>query len=787
MNRVSTFNLALMKDEDLEKLNNDLNLSLSLEELRTIKNYYKKEKRPATDVELFTFSQVWSEHCFHKTFKAKIIFNNKEIIDGLFKSFIYKATKELNKKWCLKVFEDNAGIIDFDGNYAIAVKVETHNHPTAIDPFNGANTGVGGVYRDILGVGARPIATMDYLFFGPLNLSPSELPSNIIHPKIMLKKVVAGIADYGNKVGVPTVNGSVHFHKGYIRNPLVFVGSVGILPFKRYIRNPKPKDKIILVGGKTGRDGIQGASFASLSLSSSNEERYYSAVQLGNPVEEKKIIEAVIRARDYGKNPLYSLITDLGGGGLAVALCESLKDLGGFVDLSQVPLKHKNMEPWEIWISESQERMLLVVPPENVKKILEIFEEESEATVIGEVGNDRILKVYYGEENVGKIDLQFLFNNYPQITMEAYYKAEKYESDEKYNLEKDDYSEDLLRLLSDPNIASKEWIIRQYDHEVGARTIIKPLQGINQEGPGDACVIKPLYDSWKGIVISHGGNPYYSYDPYKMALSAIDEAIRNNIAVGGRRIALLDNFSWGDPRKPEELGKLVMACKGCYEGAIGYDAPFVSGKDSLYNEYIENGKSYSIPPTLVITAIGIIPDVRKSVTMDFKRSGSYIYILGYTYDEMGGSLYYEIQGIKNPNIPTPNIKMAKSIFERVTRAIDRGLIRACHDCSEGGLAVAIAEMCIGGYLGAEIYLNKVPTNLKKNHKILFSESNSRFIVEVAQGYEKEFEHIMQGIPYAKIGFVRSDKNLIIKGINNETIVNVSLNEIIKAWKEPLSF
>ena len=786
MNKVKTFNIARMNEKELEKLNNELNLSLSLEELKKIKEYYLKEKRLATDVELFTFSQVWSEHCFHKTFKAKIIFNDKEEINGLFETFIYKATKKLNKKWCLKVFEDNAGIIDFNGDYAIAVKVETHNHPTAIDPFNGANTGVGGVYRDILGVGARPIATMDYLFFGPLDLSYDEIPSNVIHPKIMLKKVVAGIADYGNKVGVPTVNGSVHFHKGYIRNPLVFVGAVGILPFKRYIRDPKPKDKIVIVGGKTGRDGIQGASFASLSLSSFSEERYYSAVQLGNPVEEKKIIEAVIRARDYGKFPLYSLITDLGGGGLAVAACESLKNLGGFIDLSLIPLKHKNMDPWEIWISESQERMLLIVPPENVEKLIEIFEEEgSEATVIGEVGSDNILRVNYEKENVAKIDLNFLFKEIPIPVMKAYYIPEKYER--QYKLEKDDYSEDLLKLLSNYNIASKEWIIRQYDHEVGARTIIKPLHGINQDGPGDACVIKPLYDSWEGIVISHGGNPYYSYDPYKMALSAIDEAIRNNVAVGGRRLALLDNFSWGDPRKPEELGKLVMACKGCYDGAIGYETPFVSGKDSLYNEYIENGKSYSIPPTLVITAIGIIPDVRKSVTMDFKRSGNYIYILGYTQDEMGGSLYYEMNGIKDTNVPVPNIKLAKSIFDKLTKAIDRGLVKSCHDCSEGGLAVALAEMCIGGYLGAEIDLNKVPTNLKKDYKILFSESNSRFIVEVAQGYEKEFEHIIKGIPYSKIGVVTSDKFLIIKGLNNKNIIELSLNDIIKAWKEPLSF
>jgi phosphoribosylformylglycinamidine synthase len=784
--RIKSYPIHKFTNKDLIKLNEELSLALSLEELLAIRSYYQKEGRSATDVELYTFSQVWSEHCFHKTFKAKIKFGDEEI-EGLFKTFIERATRELNKDWCLRVFEDNAGIIEFDDEFAIAVKVETHNHPTALDPFSGAHTGVGGVYRDIIGVGARPIATMDYLFFAYPNLSYNDLPYDAYHPKVMLKKVVAGIADYGNKVGVPTVNGCIQFNNAYLRNPLVFAGSVGLLPKNKYIRTPKPGHNIILLGGKTGRDGIKGASFASLSLTKAAESKFYAAVQIGNPIEEKKIIEAIIKARDHEKGPLYSLVTDLGGGGLAVAVCESFKDLGADIFLEKISLKHLDMDPWEIWISESQERMLLCVPEENLEEIFEIFEEEGcEASIIGEVNSSKKVSIKYKGEYAGEISLDFLFKEYPRLTLKASSRIFKRPEPPNDSIiaNMNNYNDVLLNLLSDPNVSSKEWVIRQYDHEVGARTIIKPLQGVNLDAPGDAAVIKPLYNSWKGIVISNGGNPNYSIDPYRMALSAIDEAIRNNVACGGRRIALLDNFCWGNPMIEEELGKLVLACKACYEGAKSFDTPYISGKDSLYNEFFDGKVRHEIPPTLMITAVGVIPDVRKSVTMDFKRSGNYVYIIGFTSDELGGSLLYRKYNIEGGEVPNVNPERAKTIYEKITRAIDRGLIRSCHDCSDGGLAVAIAEMCIGGNCGVEINLDKVPTHLNKPYKILFSESNSRFIVEVAQGYEKEFEFSIRGIPFEKIGYVTSDKTLIFKSGNNE-VINLDLDEVIRAFKTSL--
>ncbi|MEM2630300.1 MAG: phosphoribosylformylglycinamidine synthase subunit PurL [Candidatus Bathyarchaeia archaeon] len=788
--------MKLMKVEEIKILNagnaelleisKKYMLSLSLDEMKAIQKYFKRKKRNPTDVELNTIAQTWSEHCYHKTFKGTIIFNGKRI-NGLLKSYIIKVTKKLNKPWCLVVFSDNAGIVKFNEEYSIAFKVETHNHPTALDPYGGAGTGTGGVFRDIMGVSAKPILSTNVLFFGPLDYPYEKLPKGVMHPKRLMKGAVAGIRDYGNKMGVPTANGAIGFDEGYLCNPLVYAGCVGILPTKKYIKNPKPGDLILLVGGKTGRDGIHGVTFASLELTSESEQVAIGAVQIGNPIVEKKVLDALIKARDKEKKPLYSAVTDCGGGGLSSAIGEMGKNLGAIVDLDKVPLKYAGLAPWEIWISESQERMILAVPKRNLKKILNVFnEEECEATVIGEFTNNRKLILRFNGEIVGELDMNFLHKGIPKIKRVA--KWEKTIYPEPKIKEKKDFTEDLKMILSDPNVASKEWVIRQYDHEVQAHTIIKPLCGVG-EGPSDACVLKPLENSWRGIVVSNGVNPRYSIDPYNMALSVIDEAIRNNVCCGGRRIALLDNFSWGNPEKEDRLGQLVYAVKGCYDGALGFETPFISGKDSLYNEYTsETGESFSIPPTLLISAIGIIPDVRKAVTMDVKEAGNYIYIIGETKDELGGSYYYKLYGSKGGFVPTVNPKKAKKAYESLLKAIDKGLIKACHDCSEGGLAVAAAEMAFAGDLGMEIQLKNVPAiNLNRDDKILFSESNSRILVEVPESKEKEFKKIMQGNTYAKIGKITKTRDFIIYGLNGNPVIEDKINSLRNAWKKPLSW
>lgn len=781
MTAVEYIRLRSADEKKLIEISQKYMLSLSLEEMKAIQNYFQTLGRDPTDVELNTIAQTWSEHCYHKTFKG-MVETPSGIIDGLLKTFIFKATETLSKPWCLVVFKDNAGLIAFNEEWAIAVKVETHNHPTALDPYGGAGTGTGGVFRDVMGVGAKPILSTDVLCFGPLDYPYDKLPPGIMHPRRLMRGAIAGIRDYGNKMGIPTACGAICFDEGYLCNPLVYAGCVGIIPTNKYVRNPKPGDLIVLAGGRTGRDGLRGVTFASMELTPESEQISAVSVQIGNPIEEKRLLEAILKARDKYDKPLYSAITDCGGGGLSSAVGEMSKELGANVELANVPLKYSGLRPWEIWLSESQERMVLAVPRSNIEELLEIFKDENcEATVIGEFTSTGRLCVKYHGEPVCDLDLNFLFEGIPRIKRRALWTQSLEEEID--TPQPEDLMGILKEILKSPNVASKEWVIRQYDHEVQARMIVKPLVGINQDGPSDACVIKPLKDSWRGIVISCGINPKYSINPYKMALSAIDEAIRNNTAVGGRRIALLDNFSWGNPEREEILGALVEAVKGCYDGALGFDTPFISGKDSLYNEYrFPDGRYLSIPGTLLITAVGIIPDVRNAVTMDFKEPGDPIYILGLTKNELGGSHYYTVLGLRGGVIPSVDVKKAKFIMDRLVEAIDSGYVRACHDCSEGGLAVALAESSFSGGLGVEIWLSKVPVDgVNREDKILFSESNSRFIVEVSKYNFQEFESLMMGLPCSRIGFVKPNSSFIIHGLNGK-IYEENIWELKKAWK-----
>ena len=771
-------NLLKATDRQLLEISRELGLALSLQEMKAVKNYFLSKKRNATDVELQTIGQTWSEHCFHKTFKGKIKMNGKKI-SGLFKTYIARVAEEINPRWCFSVFEDNAGIVRFDKDYGIAIKVETHNHPSAIEPFGGAATGVGGVVRDILGVWADPIACTDVLGFGPLDFDYVRLPSGVKHPKYVYMGVVAGIGSYGNNMGIPTVNGAIYFDESYVGNVVVYCGCVGLVPLKKFRRNAKAEDIIILAGGKTGRDGIHGVTFASAELTEKSEEISRPAVQIANPVEEEKLKRAIIKIRDC---EFASAITDLGGGGLSSAVGETAKRFGCGVilELDKVPLKYPNLAPWEIYVSESQERMLLAVPKENLEKVLEIFQEEDvEATAIGRYTADKILQIYYNCEKVAEIDIPFLFN--PPCTVKIA-KYEPIESVEPFFPEPENLTKMLLRLLSSPNIASKESVIRSYDHEVKGNTVLKPLHG-EYGGPNDAAVLKPLNDSWKGIAISCGMNPNYGkIDVYWMAASAIDEAIRNNVAVGGRKIALLDNFTWGNPEKPERLGSLVKACEACYDFAKAFRTPFISGKDSLYNE----SPLGPVTPTLLITALGIIPDVRATVSMDVKEPDDLIYVVGQTFKELGGSEYYKHRGFIGKTVPKMRVAKAKKTFKAVTRAIDLGIVKACHDLSEGGLAVAAAEMAFSGGYGMELFLQKVPReNLSRDDFVLFSESNSRFLVEVSKEAKQEFEVLMKCNIYAEIGKVTKTPIFRVYGLNGNIVIDTCLNDLLVSWKRTL--
>jgi len=764
-------------NRDLLRISEEMGLALNLQEMRSVKEYFSKVGRNPTDVELQTIGQTWSEHCYHKTFKGTIETPEGKEVRSLLKTYIIKATKEINAPWCISVFEDNAGIVHFDGDYAIAAKVETHNHPSAIEPFGGAATGVGGVIRDVLGVWADPIACTDVLGFGPLDYDQKRLPPGVKHPKYIFRGVVAGIGHYGNNMGIPTVNGSIYFDESYTGNVVVYCGCVGILPVERYVKDAKPGDFIILAGGRTGRDGIHGVTFASLELTEESETVSRPAVQIANPIEEEKLKRAIITVRDMG---LGTSITDLGGGGLSSAVGETAHKFGcgAYLELERVPLKYLGIAPWEIYISESQERMLLTVRERDLEKVLEVFrDEEVEATPIGRLTVDGRLRIKYQGYMVADLDVGFLFSP-PQVRRAAEWVRPQLT--EPRFPEPQDLTGDLLKILASPNVASKERVVRTYDHEVKGNTVLKPFCG-KYDGPSDAAVLKPLDTSWRGLVISCGMNPRYGkIDPYWMAASAIDEAIRNNTAVGGRRISLLDNFVWGNPEKPDRLGSLLRACRACYKFAKGFGAPFISGKDSLYNE----SPLGPVTPTLLITAIGVIPDVRRTVSMDLKEPGSLLYLVGRTYPELGGSEYYRLRGLIGRSVPKVRVEEAAKTMKAVIRAIDSGYVKACHDLSEGGLGVAAAEMAFSGGLGLEINLSrvKVSSELSRSDYVLFSESNSRFLIEVPERFRDEFEALMEGSPFSLIGRVRAEDWFSIYGLDGSRVVDVSVRELRAAWK-----
>jgi phosphoribosylformylglycinamidine synthase II len=766
-------------DKQLIQISRELGIALNLTEMKLVQNYFSRKKRNPTDVELQTIGQTWSEHCYHKTFKGDITTPEGEI-RSLFKTLIAKATKELAPSWCVSVFEDNAGIIEFEGNHVIAAKVETHNHPSAIEPFGGAATGTGGVIRDILGVWADPIACTDVLCFGPLDYDYGRLPPGTKHPKYVYRGVVAGIGSYGNNMGIPTVNGAIHFDESYIGNVVVYCGCIGILPKDKFVKDTRAGDIALLVGGETGRDGIHGVTFASAELTKESEEISRPAVQIANPIEEERVKRAIVKLRDEG---LGSAITDIGGGGISCGTGEMAErsNLGIHVYLEKIPLKYQGLAPWEIYVSESQERMLLSVPEKNLEKALEIFEtEDVKATPIGRFTTDGILKVTYMGHTVAELDIDFVFDP-PKFVGATDWQPPKLK--EPTFPEPKDLTKELFGLLSLPNIASKESVIRTYDHEVKGNTALKPLQS-KYGGPNDAAVLKPLSDSWKGVVISCGMNTNYGkIDPYWMAASGIDEAIRNNVAVGGRRIALLDNFTWGNPQKPDRLGSLVRACRACYDFAKGFQTPFISGKDSLYNE----SPMGPVTPTLLITAIGVTPDIRRSVSMELKQPGNSLYLVGKTYTELGGSHYYQNKGFLGNSVPKVRIEQAKKTMDLITEAIDKGYLRACHDLSEGGLAVASAEMAFSSGYGIELDLRKAPRTKEtcRNDFVLFSESNSRFLVEVTEKRRDAFEALMKDAVCGEVGRVKKDGVLSVTGLDGEQAVHADLEELRRRWKSTL--
>lgn len=777
-------------DDELIEMSRTRLLSLNLDEMQTIQSFYRREKREPTDVELETLAQTWSEHCVHKTFKAHITLTqtnsdgrtSTQEVDGLFQQYIRGATLKVLENpdkaaWVQSVFVDDAGIVSFDNQYDIAFKVETHNHPSALEPFGGANTGVGGVVRDVIGVSARPIATTDVLCFGPQDYPHAELPDGVLHPKRVADGVVAGIADYGNKLGLPTVNGAVIYDKGYLGNPLVFCGCVGLIPKGSHPTEAQPGDLVVSIGGRTGRDGLHGATFSSAELSQEVNESEGSAVQIGDPITEKGVLELVEAARD---EQLYTAITDCGAGGFSSAVGEMGEELGVEVELTNAPLKYAGLTPWEIWLSEAQERMVLAVPPTKLARFQELADLwDVELSVLGHFTGAGDLVVKYDGRTVGELSMEFLHNGLPQRRMTAEWTPPAPPNEPPPEIA--NHNTTLLALLSHPSVASKETILRQYDHEVRGGTLVRPLVGPEMDGPSDAALMKPL-GTWhhnRAFALSNGINPLLGkLDPYAMAVSAIDEAFRNAVAVGADpdHIAILDNFCWGNPTLADRLGALTLTCQGCYDAAVAYGAPFISGKDSLFNEF----EGEPIPGTLLVSALGIVPDYEHRATSNLKRAGNLLFLVGETKAELGGSLlydYFDYAGGTAPTMPANPLLR----YRRIHDAIGQGLVQSCHDLSEGGLAVAVAEMAMAGRLGATVELHSSHVSDLSATEILYGESNGRLLIEVQEDDSAQFRTLFDGITIAELGRVNDEKTLIISSEGN-TILNVSVPEIVAAWK-----
>ena len=772
-----------LSDDELKTLSRQGHLFLSLTEMQAVQTYYKEQRREPTDIELETLAQTWSEHCVHKTLKS-----NVEVVDetgkvvrtykNLIKETIFGSTQELIKRrndgFCLSVFKDNAGVIKFDDTDAVCFKVETHNRPSAIEPYGGSATGIGGCIRDVLGtgLGAKPVANTDIFCVAypergsevggrgsdstdsrPTTHDP-RLPRGVIHPKRILQQIVAGVRDYGNRMGIPTVNGAVYFDDNYVGNPLVFCGCVGLLPNDKIEKKVGRGDAIVVMGGRTGRDGIHGATFSSAELTDKHQDEFSHAVQIGNAIEQKRMMDVLLQARD---KRLYSALTDCGAGGLSSAIGEMGSEIGATVTLEKVPLKYKGLKYDEIWISEAQERMVLSVPQEHVAALLELSKSENvESTVIGTFGTDKdeLVLTYNGTE-VGRMAMAFLHDGIPMPTRKAKISSTGVPPVTEHHGR--DARATLLTKLAHPNIASKHWIVRQYDHEVQGGSVVKPFVGPAQIGPSDAAVVRPKLSSKQGVILSCGMAPAIK-DPYLMSIAAIDEAIRNAVCVGADldKLAVLDNFCWPGTNDEEAMGTLVRSCEACRDAALAFGVPFISGKDSLHNQFTdsETGRVIKIPNTLLISAIGTIDDVANVVTMDFKQAGSRVFLIRAT----------------NPfDLPT----LAK--LHRAMSTLVRGKsFSAVHDISDGGYLTAAAEMCIASGLGLAI------EDALFNAPDAFAEQPGGYVVELAGGVDAG------SISKALAGIARVSE--LGKTQQSPTLgADLAIVDLTKAWRGTLDW
>jgi len=829
------FDVAAKDDAALERLSADRLLALSLPEMRAMRDWYRDPRTSelraarglppeATDVEIEMIAQTWSEHCKHKIFNAEIEYAEPdsggvpETISSLFKTYIRATTEKLapTRPDLKSVFTDNAGVFEFDGSTVVCVKAETHNSPSALDPYGGAITGIVGVNRDILGtgIGAQPLFNTDVLCFAPPSTPETDVPAGLIHPRELLAGVHRGIVDGGNQSGIPVAAGAFVFDPSFMGKPLVFCGTGGIMPAE--VRGKPSWEKrvesgmlAVMVGGRVGADGIHGATFSSLAL---DEASPSSAVQIGDPIIQKRMTDFLLEARDLG---LYAGITDNGAGGLSSSLGEMAESSGGVrIDLSACPLKYPGLAPWEILVSESQERMSLAVPPGSLDALRDLAKRRGvEATAVGEFTGTGLVEAWYGGKLVGLLSLEFLHRGLPTMRLKAEWKPPAVET--AALPDRADWTGALLEVLADPDVASKEELVRQYDHEVKAMSIEKPFTGVNRDAPTDGAVLKPLYSSWRGLTVTHGIAPRLSsHDARAMALAAVDEAYRAHIALGGDpdRAVALDNFCWPDPVEspgnPDgafKLAQLVRACRALREACLAYGLPLVSGKDSMKNDAFAGGRRISVKPTLLVTLVGIIDDVRKAVSTDVHEPGDLLYVAGGTGGRLGASILERVLAASGGGSlgPCPVADPAEHliVYRALARAIAGKIARSCHDLSDGGLAAALAESCLGGGLGAQLRLDalpgrvsggswsdpppRLPAVLPKAAKALFAEDPGRILVSIRPEDRERFERLVAGLPVRLVGETTREPRLRAS-LGGRVVLDAALPALERAFKTPIA-
>ncbi|QSH41775.1 AIR synthase-related protein [Lentisphaerota bacterium ZTH] len=806
---VNEYNLEV-SDEELMEISRKGILALSIDEMKAIQSYFRScsgrneyglSSNP-TDVELEVLAQTWSEHCKHKIFAAEIDYNDTESgknekIVSCYKTFIMKSTHEISEEvdWLVSVFHDNAGVIAFNDKVDLVYKVETHNSPSALDPYGGAMTGIVGVNRDPMGTGQGAdllINVWGYCLGSPFT-KEQEVPEGLLHPRRLRDGIHKGVIDGGNQSGIPYGLGWEYFEDRYLGKPLVYCGTVGTLPceingIKGFEKEIKPGDLIVMAGGRIGKDGIHGATFSSEEL---HQDSPTQAVQIGDPITQKKMSDFIYEARSRS---LYRFVTDNGAGGLSSSIGEMAELCGGCcMDLKKAPLKYAGLDPWEILVSEAQERMSFAVPQENIEKFKQLAaDRDVEVTVMGEFTDSGKFHMKYGDKTVALLDIEFMHDGLPRMQLKAEWKRPEFKEPV---IDGRDCGADLQKLAARLNICSDEYKARQYDHEVKGLSVIKPFVGVKRDVVSDATVTMIEQLSTEGVILSEGILPRYSdIDTYHMMASIIDLAVRRIIAVGGKlgHIAGLDNFCWPDPVQSEKtpdgkykLAQLVRANQALYDYTKAFKVPCISGKDSMKNDSTRGGRKISIPPTVLFSAISKMDDIRKAVTLDAKFAGDLVYVIGDTANELGGSEYYFMLNETGNNVPQVNAEKAVEIYNAVSRVTEAELANSLHTPALGGLGVAFARVAMGGRLGLEIDTDKIPVNgeLTLTQK-LFSESNSRFVMTVAPENVAKIEALLGEVPFAQVGKVVNTKSLEFKA-NGAKVTNISLDAILNGYKKTL--